>query len=123
MPNRKFTSCYNIKILNRLWEKIYVIFIELCMKGTLLLALKGNNSCKTHNIGIKIKNQKFYYIKHYKKIIFRIKKRRTLKHMVMVFNATFNNIVRGNNDACFCSVVPEGIMKDETCICHNCQGW
>ena len=29
ITNRKFTSCCNIKILNRLWEEIYVIFSEL----------------------------------------------------------------------------------------------
>jgi len=28
-----------------LWEKICVIFIELCIKGDHLLAIKGNNSC------------------------------------------------------------------------------
>ena len=28
---------------------------------------KGNNSCKMLNFGIKVKNQKVYYIKHYKK--------------------------------------------------------
>ena len=31
--NRKFTSCYIIEMFNKLWEKIYVIFIERCMKG------------------------------------------------------------------------------------------
>jgi len=51
-------------------EKAYPIFIELCMKETLLLALKGNNSCKMHNFGIKVKNQKVYYRKHYKKSSF-----------------------------------------------------
>jgi len=30
IANRKFTRCYNIKILNRLCVKIHVIFIELC---------------------------------------------------------------------------------------------
>ena len=36
LANRKFRSCCNIKIVNRLWGKIYAIlsiFIELCMKG------------------------------------------------------------------------------------------
>jgi hypothetical protein len=79
MPNRKFPSCYNIKILNRLWETIYVIFIELCMNGTLLLTLKGNNSCKTHNFGIKIKNQKVYHIKHYKKNHLSDKKKKNIE--------------------------------------------
>jgi hypothetical protein len=41
---KKWKSCYNIKMLTRLWEK-YVIFIELCMKGDpFYLCLKGNNS-------------------------------------------------------------------------------
>ena len=32
--NRKFTSRYNIKIVNRLWKIFYIIFIELYMKRT-----------------------------------------------------------------------------------------
>jgi hypothetical protein len=32
IANRKFKSCYNIKILNRFMEKKYVIFIELYIK-------------------------------------------------------------------------------------------
>jgi len=36
--------------------KIYVIFIELCIKGTPLSALRGNNSCKTYNFRIKVGN-------------------------------------------------------------------
>ena len=40
-------------------ENIYVIFIELCM--TVLLALKGNNSCKTYNSRIKFGNVQMMY--------------------------------------------------------------
>ena len=32
IANRTFTSCYNIKMLYRLWQKIHVTFIKLCMK-------------------------------------------------------------------------------------------
>ena len=35
IANKKLTSCYNVNILNRKWEKIYVTSIELCMKGDL----------------------------------------------------------------------------------------
>ena len=41
--NRKFTSCYNIKILKRLWEKIYINFLELCMKENAFTHLKGKS--------------------------------------------------------------------------------
>jgi len=40
ISNTKFTSCYNIIISKRLWQK-YVIFIELCMKEDILAYLKG----------------------------------------------------------------------------------
>jgi hypothetical protein len=33
MPNRKFTSCYNIKILNRLWEKYMLFSLNFAWKG------------------------------------------------------------------------------------------
>jgi len=33
-----------------------LIFIKLCMKETLLSALKGNNSCKTHNFRTEVRN-------------------------------------------------------------------
>ena len=41
IANRKFKSCYNIKILNRSCEKIYLISTELSMKGD-TFPLKGN---------------------------------------------------------------------------------
>jgi hypothetical protein len=41
---------------------VYAIFIELCMKGgTLLPTLKGNNSCKTYNFRIKVRNVQMIY--------------------------------------------------------------
>ena len=43
LVNRKFRSCCNIKIVNRLWGKICAIlsiFIELCMKGDSSVGLK-----------------------------------------------------------------------------------
>ena len=43
------------------WEKLYVIFIELCIKGDILSALKGNNSYKKDNFGIKVGNVEMVY--------------------------------------------------------------
>ena len=34
--------------------KLYVILIELCMRGVILPALKGNNSRKTYNITVEV---------------------------------------------------------------------
>lgn len=58
IANRKFTCCYNINNLNRLWGKytMYVIVIQLCMKRYYFIRLKENNFCKTYNL--RIKNQK-----------------------------------------------------------------
>ena len=44
--------------------KLYVILIELCMRGVMLLALKGNKSCKTYNITIEVVNVQmiFFYL-------------------------------------------------------------
>jgi hypothetical protein len=39
--------------------KNIVYFIEICMKGDPLSALKGNNSCKRHNFRIKVCNVKW----------------------------------------------------------------
>jgi hypothetical protein len=45
-------SCYNIKTD---YSEQYVIFsLDFAWKGTLLSALKGNNSCKTYNSWLKI---------------------------------------------------------------------
>ena len=53
IANRKFTDCY--KILNRLcMGEMHIINIELCM-------LKGNNSYKTYNFNIKVKNEQMVY--------------------------------------------------------------
>jgi hypothetical protein len=53
IANRKFTGCY--KILNRLcMGEMHIINIELCM-------LKGNNSYKTYNFNIKVKNEQMVY--------------------------------------------------------------
>jgi len=59
--NSKFTSCYNIKISIRLGDKIYVIFIELSIKGNCFPALKDNNSCKTYNFRINVGNVQMVY--------------------------------------------------------------
>ena len=64
IANRQLTGCYNITILNRLQEKTYVIFIELCIKGTILPALKGNNSCKMYNFRIIVGNVQMVYCKN-----------------------------------------------------------
>jgi hypothetical protein len=43
--------------------KMYAIYIELYMKGPFKAALKGNNSCNTHNFKIKVRNVKMVYVK------------------------------------------------------------
>ena len=43
-------------ILNRLWGKIYVIFIELCRKVELSPTLRGNNSFRMYNFRIRVGN-------------------------------------------------------------------
>jgi hypothetical protein len=45
-----FTSCYNIKISNRLWDKYRLFSLNFAWKGNIFHALKGNNSCKAHNL-------------------------------------------------------------------------
>ena len=44
LATRKYTSCYNIKILNRLCEKY--MLLSLKRKGAILPTLKGTNSYK-----------------------------------------------------------------------------
>jgi len=49
IANRKFTSCYNIKISNRLWVNMLFLFNFACTcMWTALPVLKGNNSCKVY---------------------------------------------------------------------------
>ena len=40
--NKIFTSCYNVYFIQSM-GKVFVIFVEICMKGTLLSTVKGNN--------------------------------------------------------------------------------
>jgi len=39
----------------------YVLFTNFAWKGTLFLALKGNNSCKLYNFRIKVRNMQMVY--------------------------------------------------------------
>jgi hypothetical protein len=39
--------CYNIEIMRNI-----LISIELCIKGDIYSVLKGNNSCKTHQMSV-----------------------------------------------------------------------
>jgi hypothetical protein len=61
IANTKFTSSNNIKILNRLWEEICVIFIELCMKEDNFVHLKGKNHRNKYNFKTKFGNGQLVY--------------------------------------------------------------
>jgi hypothetical protein len=57
-----------IKILNRLYVKIYVIFIEYCIKRDPFVRIKGNDSMKcvkTYKFKIKDRNVLMVYFEIY----------------------------------------------------------
>ena len=57
-------TSHNLEILKRLWGVGYPIFIEVCIKGALLLAFMGNNSYKTYIFRIKVGNMHMVCLFH-----------------------------------------------------------
>jgi hypothetical protein len=57
----KYNFLIICRYLNRLWGKIYVIFIELCMKGNNFASIKGKSLLKMNNFTIKVGNMQTIY--------------------------------------------------------------
>jgi len=59
---RHYLKSYNNIIYGMNYHSdIQLYFIEYCMRGDPLSALKGNNSCKMYNFRIKVGNMQMFY--------------------------------------------------------------